>query len=120
VAVDLAVPAVAASIPTGAGTCGLSMSDDERYVLASADADDAVAVIDTRTDTVARTLSARPVLAAAGIRGYLQGISARGDDVYVYGCSGNGALAVFHGLDPEAEVTVTWPGGLRRGKADVS
>ena len=118
--VDVARRAVVRTIPTGAGTCGLTMSDDERFVMASADADDAIAVIDTRTDAVAATLSARGVLAAAGIRGYLQGISARGDDVYVYGCSGNGALAVFHGLGHGAEVTISWPGGLRRGKAEVS
>jgi hypothetical protein len=120
VVVGVARRAVVGTIPTGAGTCGLTMSDDERFAIASADADEAIAIIDTRTDAVAATLSARPVLAAAGIRGYLQGISARGADVYVYGCSGNGALAVFHGLGPGAEVTVTWPGGLRRGKAEVS
>jgi DNA-binding beta-propeller fold protein YncE len=118
--VDVARRTVASTIPTGAGTCGLTMSDDERFVIASADADDAIAVIDTGTDAAVAALSARGVLAAAGIRGYLQGISARGDDVYVYGCSGNGALAVFHGLGPDAEVTVTWPGGRRRGKAEVS
>ncbi len=118
--VDVARRMVVATIPTGAGTCGLTMSDDERYVIASADTDEAIAVIDTRTGRVERTLSARGVLAAAGIRGCLQGLSARGDDVYVYGCSGNGALAVFHGIGPGAEVTIAWPGGLRRGKAETS
>jgi len=115
--VDIAARRVAATIPTGAGTCGLTMSDDERFVVASADADDAISVIDTRTDRLVATVSARRLFGEAGIRGYLQGISARGSDVFVYGCSGNGALAVFHGLEPDAEVTIAWPGGRLRGKA---
>lgn len=116
--VDLASRSVAKTIPTGAGTCGLAMSDDEQLVFASADAEDSIAVVDTRTDSLAATLSVRRGFAEAGIRGYLQGITARFDDVFVYGCSGNGALAVFHITRDGAEATISWPGGQWRGKAD--
>jgi hypothetical protein len=112
---------VVATIPTGAGTCGLTMSADERFVIASADAEDALYAIDTETEAVCATVSARSGFREAGIRGYIQGISSGGNgDIYVYGCSGNGALAVFHGLGPEAEVTICWPGGRWHGKGGAT
>jgi DNA-binding beta-propeller fold protein YncE len=112
---------VVTTIATGAGTCGLTMSADERFVIASADAEDAISVIDTETDAVCATVSARRGFREAGIGGYIQGISSGGNgDVYVYGCSGNGALAVFHGLGSDAEVTISWPGGRWHGKGGAA
>ena len=75
-------------IQTGSGTCGLTMSNDERYVIASNDQDDSISVIDTETDSVVASPSARPGFEKLGITGYIQGISiGRDDEVYVYGLS---------------------------------
>ncbi len=119
--VSVAERRVVSTIATGAGTCGLTMSPDERFVIASADAEDAIYVIDTETDRLCATVSARRGFLETGIKGYIQGISggSRGD-IYAYGCSGNGALAVFHGLGPEAEVTIAWPGGRWHGKGGAT
>ena len=48
--VDLKERIVLKCLPTGRGTCGLTMTADERYVIASNDKDDSVSVIDTRID----------------------------------------------------------------------
>ena len=83
-------------IPTGVGTCGLTMTNDERYVIASNDQDDSISVIDTLIDEVVNTPCAREGFEALGITGYIQGISCGKDNsIYVYGCSGNGALVRF-------------------------
>ena len=101
-------------IGTGDGSCGLTASPDGGTLYVSNDREDALSVIDTRSETLVGRLSARAGLEAAGIRGYLQGVSAgsRGE-VYVYGCSGNGLLAVFR----DDTVTLCWPGGKWHGSA---
>ena len=94
--VDIASRKIIQTIPTGVGTCGLTMTNDERYIIASNDRDDSVTVIDTQTDSVVNTPCAKEGFEALGIEGYIQGISCGKDDsVYVYGCSGNGAIVRF-------------------------
>lgn len=103
-------------IQTGSGTCGLTMSNDERYVIASNDQDDSISVIDTETDAVVATPSARPGFEKLGITGYIQGISiGRDDKVYVYGCSGNGALVRFTDIIGTGGWTISYPGGKSEG-----
>lgn len=112
VVTDLAAREVVGSIWTGTGTCGLTMTNDRRYVVASNDQDDTISVIDTTIDRVAATVSAREGFERLGITGYIQGISVGADDsIYVYGCSGNGALVRFHDITSAAGWTITWPGG---------
>ena len=84
-------------IPTGNGTCGLTMTADERYVIASNDKDASVSIIDTQTDKVVRVLCAREGFIALHLpENRIQGISAGEDDcIYVYECSGYGALVRF-------------------------
>ncbi len=111
--IDIRAREVIARIPTGKGTCGLTMSNDERYVIASNDDDDSISVIDTATDTVVNTLSARAGFEALGITGYIQGISVGTDDsIYVYGCSGNGALVRFTDLTGDGAYVISHRGGL--------
>ncbi len=109
---DVAARKVVRSVRTGSGTCGLTMTNDRRYVVASNDQDDSISVIDTTTDRLAATVSARAGFEKAGITGYIQGISVgRDDSIYVYGCSGNGALVRFRDITGDAGWTITWPGG---------
>ena len=117
--VSIAERRVVSTIATGAGTCGLTMSPEERFVIASADAEDAIYIIDTETDELSAGFSVRHGFLEAGIKGYSQGLSSdsRGA-IYAYGCSGNGALAVFHGIGPQAQVTIAWPGGRWQGKGE--
>lgn len=116
--IDLASKSVTKTIPTGRGTCGLTMSNDERYVIASNDADDTISVIDTVSDEPAATISARSGCDALGITGYIQGISiGRQDEVYAYGCAGNGALVRFDDIAGAARWTVSYPGGKASGSA---
>lgn len=115
VVTDLAEREVVKSIWTGCGTCGLTMTNDRRYVVGSNDQDDTISVIDTDRDKIAATVSARPGFEKLGITGYIQGISVGRDDaIYVYGCSGNGALVRFNGIASEPTYTITWPGGKLR------
>jgi len=110
--IDLANRRVMNTIRTGRGTCGLTMSNDERYVIASNDQDDSISVIDTEIDEVISTLSARSGFEKLGITGYIQGISiGRGDEVYVYGCSGNGALVRFEEITSSPRWTISYPAG---------
>jgi hypothetical protein len=107
--VDIARREVIKAIPTGGGSCGLTMSNDERYVIASNDQDDSISVIDTEIDEVVATPSARQGFERLGIKGYIQGISiGRDDEVYVYGCSGNGALVRFA---LNGSWAISYPGG---------
>jgi len=107
--VDIARREVIKRIPTGSGSCGMTMTNDERYVIASNDQDDSISMIDTETDEVVATPSAREGFEKLGITGYIQGISiGRNDEVYVYGCSGNGALVRFA---PDGSWAVSYPGG---------
>ncbi len=116
--IDMAKQEVIKLIPTGHGNCGLTMTGDERYVIGSNDGDDTISVIDTHTDEVVRTLSAHEGFEKLGITGYIQGISAGTDDsIYVYGCSGNGALVRFSDILGDAKVDISYPGGKYSGKA---
>jgi len=109
---DIAERRVLRNIPTGHGSCGLTMTNDERYVVASNDQDDSISVIDTASDEVVNTVSARAGFTKLGITGYIQGISVgRDDSIYVYGCSGNGALARFRNITGVAEWEISYPGG---------
>jgi hypothetical protein len=110
--VDIAGRRIAKMIRTGIGTCGMTMTNDERYVIASNDQDDSITVIDTKTNKVAAAPSARPGFEKLGIKGYIQGISiGQHDEVYVYGCSGNGALVRFEDIMGAGRWTISWPGG---------
>ncbi len=110
--IDLNARKVLRTIPTGNGTCGLTMSQDERYVIASNDADDSISVIDTTTDTVVNTVSARAGFEALGLTGYIQGISVATDDaIYVYGCSGNGALVRFTEITGKGAYEISYRDG---------
>jgi len=124
--VDISRREVIRMIPTGSGSCGLTMTNDERYVIASNDQDDSISVIDTgglnrqdakiakgvRLDEVVATHSAREGFEKLGIRGYIQGISiGRNDEVYVYGCSGNGALVRFTDIASSGTWSISYPGG---------
>ncbi|MCX6377800.1 MAG: hypothetical protein NTU88_17515 [Armatimonadetes bacterium] len=110
--IDLSARRVVKSIRTGRGTCGLTMTNDERYVIASNDQDDSISVIDTEIDEVVSTPCARPGLEKLGITGYIQGISiGPRDEVYVYGCSGNGALVRFDDITGTGRWTISYPGG---------
>ncbi len=94
--IDVINRTILKTIETGVGTCGLTMTNDERYVIASNDQDDSISVIDTTIDQVVNTPCAREGFDALGIKGYIQGISCgRDDSIYVYGCEGNGALVRF-------------------------
>lgn len=109
---DLSARKVVGAIRTGTGTCGMTMTNDRRYAVASNDQDDSISVIDTTTDRLAATISARAGFERLGITGYIQGISVgRDDSIYVYGCSGNGALVRFNDTTAMPSWTITWPGG---------
>lgn len=115
---DIARRQVVARIRTGRGTCGLTMTNDERYVVASNDQDDSISVIDTALDKVVSTVSARAGFEKLGISGYIQGISVgRDDSIYVYGCSGSGAIVMLtlnliQGIQhPPGRWTISYPGG---------
>jgi len=106
-------------IQTGSGTCGLTMTNDERHVIASNDQDDAISVIDTETDSLIATHSAKEGFQKLCITGYIQGISiGRNDEVYVYGCSGNGAIVRFEDVTASGRWTISYPGGKIRALAE--
>ena len=88
------------------------MTNDERYIVASNDRDDSISVIGTETDSVVSTPSARPGFDKLGIKGFIQGISVgENDEIYVYGCSGTGALVKFWDVADEAKWMISYPGG---------
>ena len=100
------------TIPTLRGTCGLTMSNDERYCIASNDLDNAISVIDTHTDTLVRNISADEGFRKLGITGCIQGLSVGMDDeIYVYGCSGNGAIVRFSDIYTSPRWTISYSGG---------
>ena len=110
--IDIASRKIIKTIKTGVGTCGLTMTSDERYVIASNDQDDSISVIDTKIDEVVNTPCAREGFDKLGIKGYIQGISCGKDDsVYVYGCSGNGAIVRFFNVAEENRYVISYPGG---------
>lgn len=113
---DVASRKVIKSVKTGSGTCGLTMSNDERYVVASNDMDDSISIIDTQTDDVVSTLAARTGFEQISMTGYIQGISiAQDDGIFVYGCSGSGAIVKFEDILGEGRWTISWPGGKLAG-----
>lgn len=110
--IDIETRKIINTIQTGVGTCGLTMTSDERYVIASNDQDDSISVIDTVTDAVVNTPCAKVGFDKLGIRGYIQGISCGKDDsVYVYGCSGNGAIVRFFDVVNSNRYVISYPGG---------
>ncbi len=110
--IDIETRKIINTIQTGVGTCGLTMTSDERYVIASNDQDDSISVIDTVTDAVVNTPCAKAGFDKLGIRGYIQGISCGKDDsVYVYGCSGNGAIVRFFDVVNSNRYVISYPGG---------
>ncbi|MHB0998617.1 MAG: hypothetical protein ACYC27_05165 [Armatimonadota bacterium] len=110
--IDIAGRQVIDKIKTGTGTCGLTMTNDERYVIASNDRDDSISVVDTETDKVIATPCARAGFEKLGITGYIQGISIGiNDEVYVYGCSGNGALVKFRDITGDVKWAISYSGG---------
>ena len=110
--IDIPQKRIKNMIPTGYGTCGLTMTQDERYVIASNDQEDSITVIDTLTDKVVNTPCAKEGFDALGITGYIQGISCGCDNsIYVYGCSGNGAIVRFENIATENKYTISYPGG---------
>ena len=109
--IDIASRSIRKLIPSGVGTCGLTMTDDERYVVASNDQDDSISVIDALTDEVVNTPCARDGFKKLGIKGYIQGISGKGDSIFVYGCSGNGAIVRFDNVARSNKYSISYPGG---------
>lgn len=109
---DITARKVIGKIRTGCGSCGLTMTNDERYVVASNDQDDSISVIDTTVDQVIATHSARAGFERLGTTGLIQGISVgRDDSIYVYGCSGTGAIVRFRDVASSGEWTISYPGG---------
>jgi DNA-binding beta-propeller fold protein YncE len=110
--IDIENKKIIKTIPTGYGTCGLTMTPDERYVAASNDQDDSITVIDTTINEVVNTPCAREAFDALGITGYIQGISGACDgSIFVYGCEGNGAIVKFEDIAKSNKFTVSWKGG---------
>ena len=115
--IDIAQRKIIKIIPTGVGSCGLTMTGDERYVIASNDQDDSITVIDTQTDEAVNTPCAREGFNALGLVGYIQGISCGKDNsIYVYGCSGNGAIVRFDDIVKSNKYTISYPGGKYESK----
>ena len=94
--IDIASHKIAKIIPTGVGTCGLTMTNDERYVVCSNDQEGSISVIDTETDEIVNKPCAEEGFRTLGLISYIQGISCGADNsIFVYGCSGNGAIVRF-------------------------
>jgi len=110
--IDIASHTITKTIPTGIGTCGLTMTNDERYVIASNDQEDSISVIDTEIDEIVNTPCAREGFDALGITGYIQGISCGvNDEIYVYGCKGNGAIVRFTDVVKSNRFEISWSSG---------
>lgn len=116
--VDIARRETIRTIATGSGSCGLTMTNDKRYVIASNDQDDSISVIDTEIDEVVAAPCAGEGFDRLGITGYIQGISiGRNDEVYVYGCSGNGALVRYSDVAGNGDWAISYPGGRLASEA---
>ena len=95
--IDIASHKIAKIIPTGIGTCGLTMTNDERYVVCSNDQEGSISVIDTEIDEIVNKPCAEEGFNKLGLKSYIQGISCGADNsIFVYGCSGNGAIVRFY------------------------
>ena len=78
-----------------------------------------IRTLDFVTDSLVATHSARQGFEDLGITGYIQGISiGRNDEVYVYGCSGNGAIVRFEDVTGAGRWTISYPGGKTRAPAE--
>ena len=116
--VDLDLRKVTRCIPTGRGTCGLTMTGDERYVVASNDRDDSISIIDTVSESVVNTISAKAGFHALGLTDSIriQGISAdRDDSIFVYECSGAGAIVRFDDILGKGKYAISWKGKKYEG-----
>ena len=72
------------------------MTNDERYVVCSNDQEGSMSVIDTETDEIVNKPCAEEGFRTLGLISYIQGISCGADNsIFVYGCSGNGAIVRF-------------------------
>ncbi len=106
--IDIARRKIIKTVQTGVGTCGLTMTNDERYVVASNDQEDSITVIDTLTDEAVNTPCAAEGFKALGLKGYIQGISCGADNsIFVYGCSGNGAIVRFYDIANENKYVIS-------------
>jgi len=104
---DIRQRRVIGKIASGRGTCGLTMSNDKRFVVASNDGEDSITVIDTE-NLNSRKYSACNAFDNLGVKGRIQGITYGADNgFYVYDCSGNGALVRFYPFNesPYCEVS---------------
>lgn len=111
--IDLTNRCVKTCIPTGRGTCGLTMTGDEQYVIASNDRDDSISVICVDQEKVVNTLSAKAGFRALGFTDdiRIQGITAsRSDSIFVYECSGTGALVRFDDILGKGDYIISWKG----------
>ena len=116
--VDIPERRILKTVETGRGTCGLTMTGDERYVVASNDRDDSISVIDTVSESVVNTISAKPGFHALGLTDSvrIQGISAdRDDSIFVYECSGAGAIVRFDDILGKGKYTISWKGKKYEG-----
>ena len=96
VAVDMKSLQVKKIYPSGKGTCGLASLKDRRYVAASNDGEMSVTIIDTVTEEIYGVFSASPAFEKLGFNGRIQGITGTlEDEIFVYDCSGEGALVRF-------------------------
>jgi len=108
--VDIKKREVVKTIPSGKGTCGLTMSCDQRYVFSSNDGENSITCLDVK-DWTTRKFSCDEGFKKLGIDGYIQGISMGMDNcVYVYGCSGNGAIVRFKPFDKNPTYEISFPG----------
>ena len=106
--VDTQSGQVVRMLGSGRGTCGMTSLARRRWAVASNDGECSITLVDTQSQSVAGHCRCADLFAQLGIAGTLQGISAgRDDEVYVYDCSGNGALVCFRPLDAHPTVTVS-------------
>ena len=110
--IDIAKREIIKTITTGVGSCGLTMTNDERYVVVSNDQDNSISVIDTQIDEVINTPCAQEGFEALGLVGYIQGISCAVDNsIFVYGCAGNGSLVRFSDITNGNHYVISHEGG---------
>lgn len=111
--VDLEKRDIKNCIPTGRGTCGLTMTADEQYVIASNDSDDSISIISVADEKVIKTISARTGFSALGCNETIriQGITAaRDDSIFVYECSGKGAIVRFDDILGSGDYVISLKG----------
>lgn len=108
---DIRQKKVINKILSGKGTCGLTMTGDKRYIIASNDGEASVTVIDT-ADLSKKKYSAQDAFNRLEISSRIQGISCGTDDcVYVYDCGGEGAIVRFYPFVRNPYCEVSYSGG---------